>query len=317
MHMLELRHQQLQAVWHVEGDRPLSALARAQSAPAGPMILSSMHALPLTGSFSADSQGKAGFFALLMQLEGHQTLRGVSARGLVEPGDVVVWDSRHSCSFDVPDAAHKLQILIPADHLERLWPNLVPGHGWMKLPNRGSLAAMARSSLQALWSQRAQFDESDLHTGVEAVVDLFSQSVNPPRHTMRSKGELYQQALQFIEQALENAALDPSMIAQRHGCSVRALHAVFAEHGGTVAGTIRQRRLERCKACLFEEPTERISEVALRWGFGDAAHFSRLFRATYGTTPREFRDAARADRWPAGMPRPELSSTPCMDGALQ
>lgn len=317
MHMLELRHQRLQAVWHVEGDRPLSALARAQSAPAGPMILSSMHALPLTGSFSAESQGKEAFFALLMQLEGHQSVRGAGGCGLIEPGDVIVWDSRHSCSFDVPDAAHKLQILMPADHLERLWPNLVPGHGWMKLPNRGSLAAMARSSLQTLWSQRTHFDESDLRTGVEAVVDLFCHSVNPPRHTMRSKGELYQQALQFIDQGLENPDLDPSMIAQRHGCSVRALHAIFAEHGSTVAGTIRQRRLERCKDCLREERPERISEVALRWGFGDAAHFSRLFRATYGASPREFRDAARADRSPASMPRPETSSTPCMVRALQ
>ncbi len=29
----------------------------------------------------------------------------------------------------------------------------------------------------------------------------------------------------------------------------------------------------------------------MKWGFGDAAHFSRVFKATYGVSPREFRVA--------------------------
>jgi len=32
-----------------------------------------------------------------------------------------------------------------------------------------------------------------------------------------------------------------------------------------------------------------ISEICFRWGFNDAAHFSRSFGAEYGMTPREFR----------------------------
>jgi AraC-like DNA-binding protein len=29
--------------------------------------------------------------------------------------------------------------------------------------------------------------------------------------------------------------------------------------------------------------------IAARWGLADSSHFSRLFRATYGMSPREFR----------------------------
>ncbi|MEV8610809.1 helix-turn-helix domain-containing protein [Amycolatopsis sp. NPDC051373] len=32
-----------------------------------------------------------------------------------------------------------------------------------------------------------------------------------------------------------------------------------------------------------------IAAIGRRWGFSDAAHFSRLFRSTYGRSPREYR----------------------------
>jgi AraC-like DNA-binding protein len=32
-----------------------------------------------------------------------------------------------------------------------------------------------------------------------------------------------------------------------------------------------------------------ITEIAFGWGFSDAAHFSRIFRARFGCAPRELR----------------------------
>jgi AraC-like DNA-binding protein len=32
----------------------------------------------------------------------------------------------------------------------------------------------------------------------------------------------------------------------------------------------------------------------MRWGFTDAAHFSRVFRNRYGQSPREFRKVMKA-----------------------
>jgi AraC-like DNA-binding protein len=36
-----------------------------------------------------------------------------------------------------------------------------------------------------------------------------------------------------------------------------------------------------------------LAEIAARWGFRSAAHFTRAFRARYGLTPAEHRRAAR------------------------
>jgi len=34
-----------------------------------------------------------------------------------------------------------------------------------------------------------------------------------------------------------------------------------------------------------------VSRIAFSWGFNDAAHFSRAFRARFGCSPRELRAA--------------------------
>ncbi|MDU6746935.1 MAG: helix-turn-helix domain-containing protein, partial [Bradyrhizobium sp.] len=43
-------------------------------------------------------------------------------------------------------------------------------------------------------------------------------------------------------------------------------------------GVVRQRRLDRCRSDLeAARRTESITSIALRWGFNDPSHFSRLF----------------------------------------
>jgi AraC-like DNA-binding protein len=61
-----------------------------------------------------------------------------------------------------------------------------------------------------------------------------------------------------------------------------------------VAAWIRQHRLEHCHRDLAD-PGQRsrpIHAIAAHWGFTDKAHFSRLFRVTYGIPPSEFRHLA-------------------------
>ncbi|MCM0676389.1 helix-turn-helix domain-containing protein [Micromonospora phytophila] len=96
----------------------------------------------------------------------------------------------------------------------------------------------------------------------------------------------------FIDRHLGDPTLSPSVVAEAHHLSLRTLHRLFAAEEDTVAGLIRRRRLERCRRDLTDpllrhQPVHRI---ARRWGFTDRAHFSRLFRAAYGTGPQAYRD---------------------------
>jgi len=36
-----------------------------------------------------------------------------------------------------------------------------------------------------------------------------------------------------------------------------------------------------------------VTEIAFRWGFCDAAHFSRVFKRAFGATPSEIRNTAK------------------------
>jgi AraC-like DNA-binding protein len=82
------------------------------------------------------------------------------------------------------------------------------------------------------------------------------------------------------------------MVAAAHHISTRCLQKLFAAAGITVAGCIKERRLERCRHDL-EDPSllrDSIGTICARHGYIDSAHFSRLFKQRYGLSPRAFRD---------------------------
>ncbi|MFT4029626.1 MAG: helix-turn-helix domain-containing protein [Protaetiibacter sp.] len=104
-------------------------------------------------------------------------------------------------------------------------------------------------------------------------------------------------AREYIEQHLGDLELSPERIARVHNVSVRTLHRLFENEQLTVGGWIRERRLDHCRSDLENTGCdhESVSAIGARWGFWDAAHFSRLFKTRYGMSPRAYR-ATRAER---------------------
>ncbi|NAS25968.1 helix-turn-helix domain-containing protein [Herbidospora sp. NEAU-GS84] len=102
---------------------------------------------------------------------------------------------------------------------------------------------------------------------------------------------LLAQIYAFIQANLGDADLNPAAIAAVHHISVSYLHQLFRTEGRTVAGWIRERRLEHCRRDLAEPwlADRTVTAIAARWGFTNLQHFSQAFRSTYGLSPREFR----------------------------
>ncbi|MFC7259358.1 AraC-like ligand-binding domain-containing protein [Streptomyces lutosisoli] len=97
---------------------------------------------------------------------------------------------------------------------------------------------------------------------------------------------------EFIDRHLSDPDLTPQAIAQAHRISLRYLHKLFESEDATVTRWIQRRRLEECRRDLARRANgSTIAAVAHRWGFRSAAHFSRVFRAAYGMSPREWRDS--------------------------
>jgi AraC-like DNA-binding protein len=99
----------------------------------------------------------------------------------------------------------------------------------------------------------------------------------------------------FIQQHLGDPQLTPSAVAAAHHLSLRSLHQLFHDEGLTVAGWIRQRRLEQCRRDLADPALDArpVAAIAARWGFASASDFSRAFHAAHGMPPARYRSSAR------------------------
>ncbi|WP_405499744.1 helix-turn-helix domain-containing protein [Streptomyces niveus] len=100
---------------------------------------------------------------------------------------------------------------------------------------------------------------------------------------------------QYIREHLADRDLSAARIAAAHGISVRHLYAVLSRSGISLGDWIRTRRLAECRRELAG-PDGRLRTVAAigrRWGFVDATHFSKVFKRTYGISPRAWRDQNR------------------------
>ena len=96
----------------------------------------------------------------------------------------------------------------------------------------------------------------------------------------------------YVRTHLHDPALSPATIAKAYAMSVRALHALFEDADESVAGLVRSERLMRCLEDLQRPNAGSVTDIAFRWGFCDAAHFSRVFKREFGATPSEIRRAA-------------------------
>ncbi|MFV0254317.1 MAG: helix-turn-helix domain-containing protein [Beutenbergiaceae bacterium] len=101
-------------------------------------------------------------------------------------------------------------------------------------------------------------------------------------------------AIDYIERHLGDVELSPDRIAAAQNISTRTLHRLFEREGTTLGAWIRNRRLEHCREDLADSTHAEtsVSAIGARWGLWDAAHFSRLFKSTFGAPPRAFRQRA-------------------------
>jgi transcriptional regulator GlxA family with amidase domain len=129
-----------------------------------------------------------------------------------------------------------------------------------------------------------------LVVGLAGLVDR--PSAVPPEGHRRA---LLWRVQAFVEARLGDPALSPTVVAAANHVSVRYLHSLFESEEATVAGWIRKRRLERCRRDLLDPALHSwsVRAIGARWGLIDAQHFSRIFRATYGLPPAEYREAHR------------------------
>ncbi|WP_211258888.1 helix-turn-helix domain-containing protein [Spirillospora albida] len=178
---------------------------------------------------------------------------------------------------------------LPERALRRLTAVRIPGdHGVGALSSQ-FLLQLARRVGELTPSDGARVSSLALDVLTTALAgELDAQSTVPSHVRQRA---LTAQIQVFIRENLSDARLTPGAIAAAHHISVRYLHRLFQAEGHTVAGYVRELRLEQCRRDLADSrlSSRSVTEIAARWGFTNPSHFSQSFRSAFGIPPREFR----------------------------
>ncbi len=101
----------------------------------------------------------------------------------------------------------------------------------------------------------------------------------------------------FIISNLKNPGLNRADVAAGLNMSVRRINELLAKSGTSISRRIREARLQHIRRELAD-PARRnvpIGDIALKWGFANLQHFSRVFSSKYGCSPRTYR-SAQSDR---------------------
>ncbi|GAA2096743.1 helix-turn-helix domain-containing protein [Actinomadura alba] len=166
-----------------------------------------------------------------------------------------------------------------------------------RLPRQEGIGDILAHCLFEVTREPSRYRPSEITRLLNIALDLLTTLLSHELDALDSlPPESYREALivrihAFIHQRLGDPELSPMTVADAHHISLRYLQQLFAADGTTPAAWIRRQRLERCRQSLTDPHQNQrpIRAIAACWGFTDNAHFSRLFRATYGASPSEYR----------------------------
>jgi AraC-like DNA-binding protein len=250
-----------------------------------------------------------------LQLEGEELVEQDGRAALLHPGDLAIYDTSRPYSLRFDGSTSLLVFTFPRGYLDIPRDELAAVTA-TAFPLESPLGRVVNPFFVGLAQSLTELPGTNgqrlARTGLDLLMTLVSTELQ--QGVQRDpRRQLLHEMLGSIDVLLDDPELSPATIASAHFISTRHLHAVFAEHGITVAGWIRERRLEHIRrdladGALADVP---IARIAARWGLVNPAHFSRLFRTTFGQSPSEYRAATALD--PAALGPLATASPPVVD----
>lgn len=173
-----------------------------------------------------------------------------------------------------------------------------PGDALMKVINRNSESLKLLVGYARLLA-KAQPISTEVHDAVHRhLIDLAVLAATRPLIGESEAGCVVAArrgaVLEHIACHFQDPDLSGSNVARSLGISPRYLHRLLQETGKSFTEHVNERRLNRAFELLLAADNKRkISQIALEVGFSDITYFHRLFKASFGDTPKSILGSGR------------------------
>lgn len=225
---------------------------------------------------------------VIFQFAGSSVFSQAGASVQLRPGDVGVGSSLLTYAWEFHEPARFMVLRIDRDRAT------VP---FGRLMSRLARPVRARRGIVAHFSHLAQgiADEPSFLEGgggqriVEGLYAMceggfLSQGEEPAPPSARER------VLAATRLRLREPGLRLTDISAASFLSPRQVQRIFEAEGTTFRVWVRDKRLDAVRRELRRPGgSELLGEIAARWGFPDAAHFARSFRARFGESPSAYR----------------------------
>ncbi|AQS66717.1 helix-turn-helix domain-containing protein [Streptomyces pactum] len=241
-------------------------------------------------------------YQLALVERGRQGLEQCGRSVSLESGDMVLYDSSHPFEATVATdtgLADSLVLQFPKrrlpfrdTHVSRLLAVPLSGRTGVGLLLARFLTGLSEEAARCTPQDATRLETTTLDLVSAVLAHHLDRERVLPRESQQHV--LFLRIGSFIRSHLGTEDLTPAHVARAHQMSVRALHRLFAQHDTTVAGYIRQARLEHCRRDLAAPHLSHlpVHAIGARWGYLRPAAFNRVFRTAYGVPPGEYRDLA-------------------------
>jgi AraC-like DNA-binding protein len=243
-------------------------------------------------------RGDPGLVKVVMLVRGRGLIALRDRQAVLAPGDFIVYDTSEPFRLRLENDYTLFVMMFPHQAI-KIPANRISAIAALPIRADHGVGALVSPFLNGLRQGLSVGSLNPNPRFEEAAIDLICASVTA--HASQKNGtpdaNILASATSFIDTHHADPALDTSMVAAAHHISPRYLQKLFAAAGITVAGCIKERRLERCRNDL-EDPSllrDSIGTICARHGYIDSAHFSRLFKHRYGLSPRAFREQLQAN----------------------
>jgi len=252
---------------------------------------------PLAGFRSADKidHGRENYIELIMFTEGGMHVSQSKRETYAGAGDFLLWDALQPGKFDSNDRTRANTILFPRYLANQYLPNIEDLYG-RTISSKTTVGSLLSSYVVSLHRNIATANSHEYSGLVCATLEMLRAYTDSPDHLGNSKRQRFmlQSIINLIKEHYSNPDCSPESIADELSISERYLRKILADSNTTFSELLKSERLLAASKALtsISFNQESIVTIAYRFGFCDAAHFSKSFKSKFGCSPREYRNQA-------------------------